>query len=581
MEDDALKRMLGGQEAGAGSTLQTKELVELLGQALDEAERALALAEEESMADFVEQGLQQLGELLDEVGSRLPSTEEERADVARGALAAQASHALRVLPQAADDERRRRAANEHGASDGRHGDVGLDLVAEDGGEALGYPRAGEPALQAATLTEREVIEGMVVVEVMLQEAKSALAEVTRDEIEELVAVALACAQIFVIAAKAAQSSLAASVGLAQPHSADLRIEELQSDARGSAAAARGAIDFHRSFVPKILDGRKTATTRWTVAEPHLSAIEPGATLDATSDGVTFAQLRVTTCDRTAFAALDDALAAHEDMPSADGLRKALLGFYPGLKGGAADDATMLVVHFALVGAADADAADADAAGADADAADADASAAGAGAAEGEVRASSSDGGLYDKWRDATPRAPPRSASAGQVGVAARRRLLWRPLRPRVAVAVGGFCRRARERPVASAAAVLAVSPLAWTLLALPPVLVFDSVVQRLYDAHGSGLEATVHGVAQLLRLWWVLGRITGRHAWRAARRRLRRAGGIAGVARGVADAAWWALWNPIRSARLTWDAARGTAIAMYDGLSLANEMVAGARTAQA
>ena len=130
----------------------------------------------------------------------------------------------------------------------------------------------------------------------------------------------------------------------------------------------------------------------------------------------------------------------------------------------------------------------------------------------------------------------------------------------------------------SAAAVLAVSPLAWTLFALPPLLVFDNVVQKLYDAHGSRLEATVHGVAQLLRLWWVLGRITGRHAWRAARRRLRKAGGVTGVAQNVAGAAWWAVWHPFTSMRVAWDTARGAAVAVYDGFALANEMVRGAQS---
>ena len=124
---------------------------------------------------------------------------------------------------------------------------------------------------------------------------------------------------------------------------------LQSRFRRRASRFLPPLDFAPEFMPQIVAGRKRATTRVISVEPHLGLLRAGDRVRATCDSATpsgshFAILEITRVESTTFGALDDDLAAIENLPDEASLRETLLHFYPTL----ALDSSLAVLHFRLV-----------------------------------------------------------------------------------------------------------------------------------------------------------------------------------------------------------------------------------------
>mmetsp|Transcript_15831 Transcript_15831/g.28863 ORF Transcript_15831/g.28863 Transcript_15831/m.28863 type:complete len:427 (-) Transcript_15831:63-1343(-) len=120
----------------------------------------------------------------------------------------------------------------------------------------------------------------------------------------------------------------------------------------------------------------------------------------------------------------------------------------------------------------------------------------------------------------------------------KRRYLWQPLWPRLRSAIHDWsegpwvpdaaskaCRTALDRPLQAALVLAFAGPatvvgVTWVM---PPVLLADTALQRLYTWKGSDtIDDAIDGVVQTTRVGFLSTRLLVRHSWRLASRQAKR-----------------------------------------------------------
>ena len=153
----------------------------------------------------------------------------------------------------------------------------------------------------------------------------------------------------------------------------------------------------------------------------------------------------------------------------------------------------------------------------------------------------------------------RSRSSPSSHVNRRMKVLWPPLGPEVAKACDWGKDEAMKRPLLTAALGITLWPVALTTLFIgTPVVVFDSVLQRLYDNFQDtpivqGIEMSAAQAFQTGKLAFVCGKLTAKQSWRLAQRQLNRHGGVEQIVGGLAHACVDRVTHPVETAGMAWE----------------------------
>ena len=110
-----------------------------------------------------------------------------------------------------------------------------------------------------------------------------------------------------------------------------RISRVKNRYSSKKQATHPRLDFNSSLCQPILQGHKIATARLKGEnDPNsdLEALVPGKIVDATSNGASFAVLKITSVASICFESIDDSLAKLEGCENARELQTVLLQFYP-------------------------------------------------------------------------------------------------------------------------------------------------------------------------------------------------------------------------------------------------------------
>ena len=104
------------------------------------------------------------------------------------------------------------------------------------------------------------------------------------------------------------------------------------------------IDFAPEFRRPILDGTKTATTRFLKVEPELRGIGVDQEVECTIAKINvFAKIRITQIENCRFDSIPDNIARIENYRNPKELQTVLIGFYPSIS--QSDELT--IFHFEL------------------------------------------------------------------------------------------------------------------------------------------------------------------------------------------------------------------------------------------
>lgn len=172
---------------------------------------------------------------------------------------------------------------------------------------------------------------------------------------------------------------------------------------------------------------------------------------------------------------------------------------------------------------------------------------------------------------------------GQVHVPAptstppRRGVLWDPLAPTLLNAAQEAAERAKEKPATAAVIAVAALPFSWSIpLILPPVLLSDAALQwaARETECGRAANSMAGDAAEIVNLWWVVGKISVRQAVRFVGIEFERTGGVKGVASRAADA----IKDPIGTSKSAWSCGQSLLSAAIGHAQWIHSVVGAART---
>lgn len=161
-------------------------------------------------------------------------------------------------------------------------------------------------------------------------------------------------------------------------------------------------------------------------------------------------------------------------------------------------------------------------------------------------------------------APPPPAGRYRSRQGPPSRLLWHPLGPLLFHFLVSAPEFFRSHPLKAAGSLAAFLPVSGVLVfCLPGVLITDAAAQAIYRRVGPGLEVWVHDGKEVVRLTWMVTRLSVRQTYRFWRKQVKRAGLDPMMAvNGVGGALYEVVTHPVESAMTMIVTAKATVSAL-------------------
>jgi len=244
------------------SPLVVQQLTTAIVKVVDEAERELSDVTEETVSDHIEGALRGFAGTLEAMAQQLPKTAEEYEAVA-DAIAAHSRYPAQGCPESVERSTLRSA----------------QTALEDARLRLNPSESCTLASNTPAMSRAEALAGMRMVETVLSDVRTALNEVSREEIEEVAELGLAVARMAVTVAQTAARQLKRTADQNVRHEFErVRIEEVSDDSsttateRGSSCSrtAHPRRYIWQALWPQVKSLPSTITRPWLAAQPPVA-----------------------------------------------------------------------------------------------------------------------------------------------------------------------------------------------------------------------------------------------------------------------------------------------------------------------